>query len=111
LQYQMSRKRMLAEVPNADVVVRNPTHYAVALKYNNQKSGTAPKVVAKGADFLAQRIIQVALEHNVPVVENKPLAQELYKSVDVDREIPQTLYQAVAEVLAYVYKTSKKGKK
>lgn len=111
IQYQMSRKRMLAEVPNADVVVRNPTHYAVALKYNNQKSGSAPKVVAKGADFLAQRIIQIALEHDVPVVENKPLAQELYKSVDVGREIPQRLFQAVAEVLAYVYKISKKGKR
>jgi len=110
LQYQMSRKRMLSEVPNADVVIRNPTHYAVALKYDSTKN-KSPKVVAKGADFLAQRIIDVAIEHKVPVIENKPLAQELYKSVDVDREIPENLFQAVAEVLAFIYKTSKKVKR
>lgn len=96
------RKMMLKNVQTADVVVTNPTHFAVALSY---QSGTnsAPIVVAKGVDFLAQRIKQIAYEYDVPIVENPPLAREMYKVVDIDQEIPETLFKAVAEVLAYVY--------
>jgi len=104
---EMSRKRMLEEVPNADVVITNPTHFAVALQYKEQE-GSAPKVVAKGADLIALKIKEIAREHNVQIVENPPLARELYKNVDVDEEIPEQFYQAVAEVLAFVYKANKK---
>jgi flagellar biosynthetic protein FlhB len=107
LQMEMARRRMLAEVPNADVVITNPTHYAVALKYSEQES-RAPVVVAKGADLIALKIREIAREHHVQIVENPPLARELYKSVEVDREIPEQFYQAVAEVLAFVYR-SKRG--
>jgi flagellar biosynthesis protein FlhB len=103
IQIQMARRRMLAAVHTADVVVTNPTEYAVALKYELQKM-SAPKVVAKGKDKLAARIKEVAREHRIPTVENVPLAQALYKSVEVDQEIPAKLYQAVAQILAYVYK-------
>lgn len=96
-------QRMLRNVPTADVVVTNPTHYAVALKYDTLTMD-APRVVAKGKDLLAQRIKQLAAEHNIPVVENVPLAQALYKSCPVGREIPAFLYQAVAEVLAFVFR-------
>ncbi len=105
LQYEASRRRMLAEVPRADVVVTNPTHYAVALKYEAGKA--APVVVAKGADFLAQKIREVARQSRVPIVENKPVARALYASVEVGRPIPESLYQAVAEILAYVYRLRK----
>ena len=103
----MSRKRMLEEVPNADVVITNPTHFAVALQYKEQE-GKAPKVVAKGADLVALKIKEIAREHNIQIVENPPLARELYKNVDIDEEIPEQFYQAVAEVLAFVYKANKK---
>jgi len=93
---------MLSEVPKADVVITNPTHYAVAIKYEPKKM-SAPYVVAKGADFMAKRIKEVAEENKVRIVENKPLAQALYKSVEVGEAIPQELYKAVAEVLAFVY--------
>lgn len=105
---QSAMKRMMQEVPKADVVVTNPTHYAVALRYDQTKD-RAPKVVAKGVDFLAQRIKEVAREHMIQIVENPSLARELYKVVDVDREIPEQLYQAVAEVLAYVHKVEKRA--
>jgi flagellar biosynthetic protein FlhB len=107
IQMDMARRRMLAEVPNADVVITNPTHFAVALQYR-EKEGRAPKVVAKGADLIALKIKEIAREHHVQIVENPPLARELYKNVEVDREIPEQFYQAVAEVLAFVYR-SKRG--
>lgn len=107
LQFQMARQRMMQEVPKADVVITNPTHYAVALKYEQGKMG-APKVVAKGQNNLALKIREIAREHAVPIVEDPPLAQALYKSVDLDQEVPMQFFQAVAEVLAYVYKLKKK---
>jgi flagellar biosynthetic protein FlhB len=96
-----STRRQLQDVPNATVVVTNPTHFAVALQYD--RTLLSPKVVAKGADLLAQRIKQVATEAGVPIVENKPLARGLYGAVEVGEDIPIELYQAVAEVLAYVF--------
>lgn len=102
LQRRMARGRMMAAVPTADVVVTNPTHFAVALVYRNGEM-TAPRVVAKGAGNVAQRIKQVAAENNVPVMENKPLAQALFKYVEIGNEVPADLFQAVAEVLAYIY--------
>ncbi|MCE5314749.1 MAG: flagellar biosynthesis protein FlhB [Armatimonadota bacterium] len=109
-QRQMAQRRMMREVPKADVVVTNPTHFAVALKYDAQKS-TAPIVVAKGKDFIAKRIKEIAMESNVPLVENVQLARALYAAVEIGDEIPANLYQAVAEVLAYVYRLSQKFKK
>jgi flagellar biosynthetic protein FlhB len=102
IQREMARRRMMEEVKKADVIITNPTHISVALRYD-VATMTAPKVVAKGAEKLAFRIREVAQAHRVPLVENKGLAQNLYKSVDIGREIPSELYRAVAEVLAYVY--------
>lgn len=99
---EASQRRMMQDVPQADVVITNPTHYAVALKYDADK-GAAPVVVAKGEDFLAQKIKEIARENSVEIVENKPLARMLYANVDIGAEIPPELYQAVAEVLAMVY--------
>ncbi|SFU75355.1 flagellar biosynthesis protein FlhB [Alicyclobacillus macrosporangiidus] len=99
----LAMRRMMQNVPKADVVVTNPTHYAVALRYD-PATMTAPRVVAKGQDDLARRIRSLARTHGVPVVENRPLAQTLYRTVEVDEVIPRELYQAVAEVLAYVYR-------
>lgn len=96
-------RRMMQEVPNADVVITNPTHFAVAIKYDREKE-SAPIVVAKGVDNLAKKIKDVAKENKVEIVENKPLARALYSTVDIGNEIPPELYQAVAEVLAFVYK-------
>jgi len=106
-QRQMSVMRMMSRVPEADVVITNPTHYAVALKYDDQVSG-APVVTAKGQDYVARRIREIALENNVEVVENPPLAQSLYALCEIDDEIPADLYQAVADILVFVYK--QKGK-
>ena len=103
IQRQIAYKRMMSDVPKADVVVTNPTHLALALKYDVAKMG-APRLVAKGADLIAQRIKEIAAQHNVPIVEDKPLAQAIYKSVDVGEEIPEKLFQAVAQVLAYIYR-------
>jgi flagellar biosynthetic protein FlhB len=103
LQREQARRRMMKEVPSATAVVVNPTHYAVALRYSMDRM-TAPLVVAKGKNYLAQRIRQKAVEHQVPIVENPPLAQALYKSVEVGQEIPPHLYRAVAEILAYIFK-------
>ncbi|MBW2569462.1 MAG: flagellar biosynthesis protein FlhB, partial [Deltaproteobacteria bacterium] len=110
LQRDAARKRMMASVPGADVVITNPTHLAVALCYD-QTSASAPKVVAKGAGFIAENIKDIARKNNVSIVENKPLARVLYKNVDVDEMIPADLYRAVAEVLAFVYskKNSRAG--
>ena len=105
-QMEMSRNRMMAEVPNADVVITNPDHFAVALKYEPEKS--APIVVAKGKNFVAQQIKKIARENDVIIYPNPPLARELYKVVEVDKQIPDELFQAVAEVLAFVHKVNKK---
>lgn len=109
---QMARKMILqrihSDVPRADVVVTNPTELAIALKYDADAMG-APRVVAKGAGFLAARIRQIAVANGVPIVERKPLAQALYKNVDVGHEVPSEFYQAVAEILAYVFELSGKG--
>lgn len=109
LQREMARKRMMQEVPKADVVVTNPTHYAVALRYDGEKMA-APRVVAKGTDLVAQRIKEVARKNGVPLVENVPLARALHKSVKVGGTVPRAMFQAVAEVLAYVYRLKGKYK-
>ena len=101
---EASRRRMMQDLTQADVVITNPTHYAVAIKYD-PAIADAPIVVAKGEDYLARRIKEVAKEHNIEIVENKPLARMLYANVDIGQEIPPELYQAVAEVLAMVYNT------
>jgi flagellar biosynthesis protein FlhB len=102
LQREAARKRMMAEVPKADVIVTNPTHYAVALSYKEGGSG-APRVVAKGSQLIAARIRELGAEHRVPIVEAPPLARALHRHTEIGDEIPQALYTAVAEVLAYVY--------
>lgn len=101
-QREVARRRMMAEIPTADVVVTNPTHYAVALKYTEGRM-RAPRVVAKGADAVAARIREVAAENNIPLLEAPPLARALFRHTDIGDEIPATLYAAVAEVLAYVF--------
>jgi flagellar biosynthetic protein FlhB len=103
LRRDLARRRMMKEVPTATAVVVNPTHFAVALRYRHDSMAT-PVVIAKGKNYLALRIRQIAIENGVPLVENPPLAQALYKSVDVGKEIPSHLYRAVAEVLAYIYR-------
>ena len=107
IQREMARKRMMASVKKADVIITNPTHIAIALIYDKEKM-VAPRVVAKGADFMAERIKKIAAEAGVPMVENVPLARAIFKSVKVGQVIPRTLFQAVAEVLAYVYKLKNK---
>jgi len=99
---------MMSSVPKADVVITNPTHLAVALEYDREIM-EAPVLVAKGSDFLARKIRELAEEHGVPVVENKPLARAIYESMEIGEEIPEHLYKAMAEVLAFIYKL--KGKK
>lgn len=101
-QREMARRRMMSEIPTADVVVTNPTHYAVALRYADGSAG-APRVVAKGSDAVAARIREIAAEHRVPVLESPPLARALFKHTELGDEIPELLYSAVAEILAYVY--------
>ena len=107
LQRDTARRRMMSRVKDADVIVTNPTHYAIALEYKPDKMA-APRVVAKGSNSLAQEIKELAREHDIPTVENVPLARALYRSVDIEQETPIELYQAVAEVLAYVYKIRKR---
>lgn len=108
LQREMARKRMMAAVPKADVVITNPTHLAVALRYDPETM-QAPLVVAKGADLLAQKIREIASKHGVPIIENKPVAQVLYKMVAVEQGIPENLYKVVAEILAQVYALKRRG--
>lgn len=110
LQQQRSRQRMMQNVPEADVVIRNPTHFAVALKFDRDKD-RAPRVVAKGMDQLALRIVKVAEENDVYVTEDRPLARALYDAVDVGDEIPEEFYKAIAKVLAFVYNLKEKNKK
>jgi flagellar biosynthetic protein FlhB len=107
IQMKMASQRMMKEVPKADVVVTNPTHYAVAIRYNKEED-RAPKVIAKGVDHLAQKIKEIARENDVMIVENRPLARQLYAEVEIEEYIPEKLYKAVIEVLVMVYKT--KGK-
>ena len=107
LQMKMAQQRMMSAIPTADVVVTNPTHYAVAIKYDKAK-GSAPIVVAKGVDFVAFKIREIAENNKVPIVENRPLARALYKLVPIDGIIPSDMFVAVAEVLAYVYNKNKK---
>lgn len=102
---KLSRSRMIAAVAKADVILTNPTHYAVALKY--EKGSPAPIVIAKGADFVAKKIREEATKNNVPIIENKPLARALFKAVEVGDVIPPNFFRAVAEVLALVYKTKR----
>lgn len=108
-QRRLSRMRMMSAVPKADVVIRNPTHYAVALKYDKNNSG-APVVVAKGKNNVALKIVEIAQASKVYITENVPLAQALYKTVEVGQEIPAEFYKAVAEILAYIYKLRRAGR-
>ncbi len=108
LRQERARKRMMAAVPEADVVITNPTHFAIALKYDNETMN-APTVIAKGQDIIALKIREIAEENKIPIVENPPLAQALFKSAEIDEEIPATHYEAVAKIISYVYKL--KGKK
>ena len=103
IQRRIAYRRMMQDVPTADVVVTNPTHLAVALKYDTGKM-SAPKVVAKGAELVAKRIREVAAEHGVPIVEDKPLARTLFQTVEIGEEIPEKMFQAVAQLLAYIYR-------
>ncbi len=102
-QREMAKQRMMADVPKADVVITNPTHIAVALVYEREVM-SAPQVIAKGGDFLAKRIREIAQANLIPIIENKPLAWALYQNVEVGEEIPEDLYKGVAEILAMVYK-------
>jgi len=106
IQRDRARQRMMARVKDADVIVTNPTHYAVALQYKPEMG--APRVLAKGVEWLALRIKEEGRLHDIPTVENVPLARALYRSVEVDQEIPSELYRAVAEVLAFVFKARKR---
>jgi flagellar biosynthetic protein FlhB len=103
-QMQIARARMMADVPGADVVVTNPTHYAVALRYSSESP--APIVIAKGKDIVAERIKAIAREHGVSVIADPPLARALHASVEVGTQIPEELFGAVAQVLAFVYRTA-----
>lgn len=110
IQMQRATQRIRQDVPTADVIVTNPTHYSVAIKYD-PSTMTAPKVVAKGADYLAFRIREVAGEHGIPILERPPLARSLYRDVEVGQEVPEQFYNAIAEILAYVYELSGKTRR
>src|SRR5579871_977606 len=110
IQRDLARRNMMKEVPQATAVIVNPTHYSVAIRYE-MESMAAPRVLAKGKNYLARRIRELALQHEVPIIENQPLAQALYKSAEVGQEIPPHLYRAVAEVLAYIFKLMHPRKK
>jgi flagellar biosynthetic protein FlhB len=106
IQRKMSLMRMMHKVPSADVVIKNPTHYAVALKYEPKKD-IAPVVIAKGKDHVALKIIEIAEKNNVYITENRPLARGLYEAVDINQRIPEEFYKAVAEIIAFIYKLKK----
>jgi len=107
IQMQMAQKRMMTQVPDADVVITNPTHYAVAMKYDNSVD-SAPVIVAKGIDFIAIKIKDVAKENDIPIIENPSLARALHDQIDVDQEVPSEFYKALAEIFSYVYELKKK---
>lgn len=109
VQREMANRRMMDAIPKADVVVTNPTHIAVVLKYDAKLP--APQLVAKGADLIAEKIKEIARQHNIPVIENKPLARTIFKTLKIGQVIPRELFVAVAEVLSYVFRLRKKGKK
>jgi len=104
MQQQRAQQQMMEDVPKADVIITNPTHYAVALRYDENSAIAAPKVVAKGRGEVAAAIRELATEHDVPMVSAPPLARAIYFTTDIDSEIPEGLYLAVAQVLAYIYK-------
>lgn len=106
VQRDLANKRMMQDVPKADVIITNPTHIAIAIKYENGMA--APLLLAKGADLIAERIKNLAREHKIPIIENKPLARTIYKTMKIGQSIPRELFKAVAEVLAYVYRLKKK---
>ncbi|HEY1079414.1 MAG TPA: flagellar biosynthesis protein FlhB [Bdellovibrio sp.] len=108
IQREMASKRMMAEVPKADVIITNPTHIAVVLKYSDNLP--APQLIAMGADHVAEKIKEIAREHNIPIVENKPLARTIFKTLKIGQVIPRELFVAVAEVLSYVYRLRRKKK-
>jgi flagellar biosynthetic protein FlhB len=110
MQMAATMQKIRSAVPKADVVVTNPTELAIAIQYDAETM-QAPKVVAKGKDYLAQKIREIAIEHRVPIIERKPLAQALFKTVEVGQEVPEQFYKAIAEILAYVYELSGKGAK
>ncbi len=107
-QREMAMRRMMSEVPSADVVITNPTHYAIALKYNEDSMDAPPRVIAKGTDFIAQKIKLIAKEHDVIMVENRPLARAMYDQVEIGDQVPEEFFKAVAEILAYVYRIKRK---
>lgn len=107
IQMQMAQKRMMSNVPKADVVITNPTHYAVALKYDNSIN-SAPVLVAKGIDFLALRIKDIAKENDITIIENPALARALYEQIELDKEIPNEFYKAIAEIFSYIYELKRK---
>ncbi len=109
IQREMSQKRMMAKIPEADVIVTNPTHLSIALRYDSENM-VSPQVLAKGADHLALKIREIAKAHNIPIVENVPLARAMYKTIKVGGYVPRDLYKAIAEVLAFVYKLKRKNK-
>jgi len=106
-QREMAMRRMMSEIPSADVVITNPTHYAIALKYDEENMD-APRVIAKGTDFIAQKIKLIAKEHDVIMVENRPLARAMYDQVEIGDPVPEEFFKAVAEILAYVYRIKRK---
>ncbi len=107
-QFEMAMSRMMSDVPKADVIITNPTHYAVALEYKYKKMAS-PKLIAKGKDLIAERIKKIAKENKIPIIENPPIARSIYSAVDINTFIPSELFKPVAEILAYIYKL--KGKK
>lgn len=109
IQRDMANRRMMDAIPKADVIITNPTHIAVVLKYSENLP--APQLVAKGADFVAEKIKEIARQHNIPIVENKPLARTIYKTMKLEQVIPRELFVAVAEVLSYVYKLKRKARR
>ena len=109
IQRDMATKRMMADIPKADVIVTNPTHISIVIRYDAETM-IAPEIIGKGQDHLALRIREIAKEHDVPIVENVPLARALYKTVKVGQGVPRSLYKAVAEILAFVYKLKRKKK-
>ncbi|RYZ70171.1 MAG: flagellar biosynthesis protein FlhB, partial [Proteobacteria bacterium] len=109
IQREMANKRMMADVPTADVIVTNPTHIACAIKYD-PKTMAAPVLLAKGADAIAEKIKELAREHNIPIMENKPLARTMYKTMKIGQVIPRELFTAIAQVLSYVYKLKRRTK-